>query len=61
MDKFIGDQVEEINILKDNNESMVSQILENIRMERTIGVQERVIKELKDKVNGEIDEESLKS
>jgi hypothetical protein len=43
---LISKQVEEINILIDNNQSMVSQIGENIRVEKKINVQEAVIKEL---------------
>ena len=46
LEKFIGEQVEKIMFLKDNNESMVSQISANIRMERKIGVQERRIKKV---------------
>ena len=61
LENVISEQVEEINILKDKNDSMVSQISENVRMERKIVIQERVIKELKDKVNDEIDEEAMKT
>ena len=50
LEKFVTERVEEINILRENNESIISQISENIRMERKIGVQESVIKELKDKL-----------
>ena len=49
LEKLIGEQVEEINILRDNNQSMVCQISENVMMERKISVQNAVIKELKDK------------
>ena len=34
LENVISEQVEEINILKDKNDSMVSQISENVRMER---------------------------
>ena len=44
--------MEEINILRDNNQSMVIQISENVRMEQKINVQSKVIKELKEKLNG---------
>ena len=50
LEKFISKQVEENNILQDNNQSMVSQIAENIRMEKKIKVQEGVIKELGEKL-----------
>ena len=51
LEVLIHEQVEEINILRDNNQSMVRQIADNIRMEKKIGVQDDVIKELKEKVN----------
>ena len=46
LEMLITEQVEEINILRDNNLSMVGQIAENIPMEKKIGVQKDVIKEL---------------
>ena len=49
LEVLIHEQVEEINILRDNNQSMVRQIADNIRMEKKIGVQDDVIKELKKK------------
>ena len=42
LEKFIKDRVEEINTLRDNNQSMVSQISENIMMERKINIQNEV-------------------
>ena len=57
LEKFISKQVEENNILQDNNQSMVSQIAENIRMEKKIKVQEGVIKELGEKLKIETKEE----
>jgi hypothetical protein len=36
--KLIGEQMEEINILRDNNQSMVCQISENVMMENKIPV-----------------------
>ena len=57
LEKFISKQVEENNILQDNNQSMVSQIAENIRMKKKIKVQEGVIKELGEKLKIETKEE----
>ena len=51
LEKFIAVQVEEMNILLDNNHSMVSQIAENLRMEKQINVQNVVIKDLQDRLN----------
>ena len=42
LQEFIAKQVEEINILRDNNLSMVSQISENLRMEKQIDIQNKV-------------------
>ena len=56
---LISEQVEEINILRDNNQSMVSQIGENIRMEKKLKVPEAVIKELSEKVKHETDDEII--
>ena len=50
LQEFITKQVEEINILRDNNLSMVSQISENLRMEKQIDIQNKVIKDLKDRL-----------
>ena len=38
LEKLIGEQVEEINILRQNNQSMVIQISENVMMENKINV-----------------------
>ena len=38
LEKFIGEQAGEMNVLRDNNQSMVSQISENIKMEKKISV-----------------------
>jgi chromosome segregation ATPase len=53
LEKLIGEQVEEINILRENNQSMVLQIFENVMMENKINVQNKVIKELNDKMKEE--------
>ena len=58
LEMLITEQVEEINILRDNNLSMVSQIAENIQMEKKIGVQKDVIKELKGKLKNTNDMQS---
>ena len=50
LENLVAEQVEEINILRDNNQSMISQISENVMMEKKINVQNAVVKELKDKV-----------
>ena len=47
----VGKQVEEINVLRDNCQSMISQISENILMEKKIEVQNNIIKELKERLN----------
>ena len=59
LEMLISEQVEEINILRDNNQSMVSQIGENIRMEKKMKVQEAVIKELSEKVKCETNDEII--
>ena len=63
LERFISEQVEENNVLRDNNQSMVSQIAENIQMEKKLNIQERIIKELQkklqDDVNAEVIEDSL--
>ena len=51
LEKLISEQVDEINILRDNNQSMVSQISENLMMEKRIGVQNQVIKDLEYRLN----------
>jgi chromosome segregation ATPase len=48
---LITDQVEEINILRDNNQSMISQIAENIQMENQIKSQDEVIQDLEEKLS----------
>ena len=50
LEMLIFEQVEEINILRDNNLSMVSQISENMRMEKLISIQNKVIKDLEDRL-----------
>ena len=39
-----------MNVLRDNNQSMISQISENVRMEKKIKVQAEVIRELQDRI-----------
>ena len=39
-----------MNVLRDNNQSMISQISENVRMEKKIKVQAEVIKELQERI-----------
>ena len=39
-------QVDEMNLLRENNQSMVSQIADNLRLEEQIVIQNGVIKEL---------------
>ena len=51
LEKLISEQVDELNILRDNNQSMVSQISENLMMEKRIGVQNQVIKDLEYRLN----------
>ena len=40
-----------MNVLRDNNQSMISQISENVRMEKKIKVQAEVIKELQERIS----------
>ena len=49
MENLTTEQVEEINILQDNNQSMISQVSENVMMEKKICVQNKIINTLKDK------------
>ena len=51
LENLIREQVDEINVLRDNNQSMVSQISENLMMEKRIGVQNQVIKDLEYRLN----------
>ena len=50
---LITDQVEEINILRDNNQSMIGQIAENIQMENKIKYQDELIKDLNENLSSE--------
>ena len=50
LEMLISEQVEEINILRDNNLSMVTQISENVRMEKRIDIQNKVITDLEDRL-----------
>ena len=43
LEHFVTKQVGEMNIMRDNNYSMVSQIAEKIQMEKKINVQKEVI------------------
>ena len=57
LEVLINEQVEEINILRDNNLSMVHQVAENLMMEKKIKVQDAVIRDLRDKLNTETNNE----
>ena len=48
LESFASEKLEEIEILRDNNQSMISQISENVRMEKKISIQNKIISELKD-------------
>ena len=48
---FLSEHIEKMNILRDNNQSMVSQIGENLKMEKKIAVQNDVIKQLKENIS----------
>ena len=39
LENLITEQVDEINVLRENNQSMVSQIAENIQMEKKLNIQ----------------------
>ena len=56
----VTEQVKEINILKDNNYSMVKQISDNVIMEKKIDIQKGVIKEIQDKLKNVEDENARK-
>ena len=49
-EQFVTKQVEEINIIKDNNQSMIKQISENVLMEKQINIQNGVIKEIRQRL-----------
>ena len=51
LERVISQQTEEIIILKDNSQSMLAQIKENVTMEKKIGIQNGVISELKERLN----------
>ena len=59
MERFISEQVAENNVLRDNNQSMVSQISENIQMEKKLNIQERIIKELQKKLEDDVNTEVI--
>ena len=48
LESFASEKLEEIEIVRDNNQSMISQISENVRMEKKISIQNKIISELKD-------------
>lgn len=60
LENLIIEQVDEINILRDNNLSMVNQISENVQREKKISVQNKVIKELKEKLIGNDEQDQEK-
>ena len=59
LERFISEQVAENNVLRDNNQSMVSQISENIQMEKKLNIQERIIKELQKKLQDDVNTEVI--
>jgi predicted RNase H-like nuclease (RuvC/YqgF family) len=50
LEMLITEQVDEINILRDNNHSMINQISENLKMEKEIDVLNKVIRDLEDRL-----------
>ena len=50
LENLVRKQVDEINILRDNNQSMVCQISENVRMEEKLKIQNKIINKLKDEL-----------
>ena len=50
LERVIYQQSEEIKMLKDNNDGMISQISENVRMEKKIFIQNGIIEEIKGKL-----------
>ena len=49
-EKHLSKQIQEINILNDNNQSMVTQISENVLMEKKLEIQSKVIKGLQERI-----------
>jgi hypothetical protein len=49
LENLIREQVGEINVLRDNNQSMVSPISENIQLEKKLNIQKGIIDELQKK------------
>ena len=58
LENLITEQVDEINVLGENNQSMVSQIAENIQMEKKLNIQKRIFEELQNKLQDDILEEN---
>ena len=54
LENLINEQVDEINVLRENNQSMVSQIAENIQMLKKLNIQKRIIEELQKKLDDDI-------
>ena len=63
LERVIYQQSEEITVLKDNNDGMISQISENVRMEKKIFIQNGIIEEIKGKLYDvkEIEETNLRN
>ena len=54
LENLIREQVDEINVLRDNNQSMVSQIAENIQLEKKLNIQKKIIEELQKQLDDDI-------
>ena len=54
LEKLVREQVDEINILRDNNHSMVTQIAENIQLEKKVNIKKGNVKELQKKLDDDI-------
>ena len=51
LERCVAQQLQEISVLKENNDSMVNQISENIQMEKKISIQNGIINELRLKLD----------
>ena len=57
LEQLLKEHVEKMYVLRDNNQSMTSQIGENIMMEKKINIQNKIINDLKNKLD---QQESIK-
>ena len=51
LEEFVNERVIKINHLRENNESMAKQICEALKLKKKVGIQSKILAELKDKLN----------